>query len=630
MNSDNFKSLVLEPVLKMPFSETQRPLRVPDYQRAFSWEEKQISLFIGDLQKYIGKGSDYYFGHFIVEEMENGWELVDGQQRISTFVIFLMVCRKFLDGKLSGEVESLVQRFSTVSYDQENLRRIAANLDKLDELLADFPDRKKAIPARELVERFAFESGTVSRSLERIVSAMLQFVGAFKNGMGGLLQSEIPEYIEVILKSNCSIHVAKGENAKAVAIRIFEMHNTRGVPLTLIEIVKAKLMQFVYDQSSRDRDQNVKIIQQEFGEIYRMEEALAAETFRGDMTLAQLLRLHLRVVDDGKTQSEADFSKPASNASNEDTLTYLDERLATAGEDYAVNLAIEFRKSVSIVSDKLVEWDDEDDLVGDVLILERDISTQLFLVLFRRFGQEVESVITTQTLRNWERLLFTRDFHEGYYNLKGGRDNFPQLFFRVADKHNDVDQVIEAYLQNGFRTDRTSNLQSLVRKYVEDNESQILKNAFYWRSQKMKYGIYKFEKREKNDMASNIREIVKGTISVEHILPQNWHWILDEPEVMEPTRSTFIGKVDGFINGIGNLMLLNPSSNTSMGNMHPSKKSYVNISEGGSYSWHETMRPRWGDRDAEKWEKIVDARGREIYQFILSKLLAPEMGAETS
>ena len=88
------------------------------------------------------------------------------------------------------------------------------------------------------------------------------------------------------------------------------MQNTRGIPLTTLEVIKAMLMKIVYDHGGEDRRSKVGQIQAEFGEIYGMEERLAVRSFRGEMTMEQLLRLHLRVVDDGTKNSANDFHSP--------------------------------------------------------------------------------------------------------------------------------------------------------------------------------------------------------------------------------------------------------------------------------------------------------------------------------
>ena len=60
---------------------------IPRYQRAYSWGKKQREQLIEDLRDVKGK---YYFGHFLFEESgdDNTIKVIDGQQRITTHVIF--------------------------------------------------------------------------------------------------------------------------------------------------------------------------------------------------------------------------------------------------------------------------------------------------------------------------------------------------------------------------------------------------------------------------------------------------------------------------------------------------------------------------------------------------------------
>ena len=67
-----------------------KKLRVPSYQRAYAWEEPQLVQFVSDL---LSTGKEYYYGHFILEENSDSFKIIDGQQRITTFILFLLICR---------------------------------------------------------------------------------------------------------------------------------------------------------------------------------------------------------------------------------------------------------------------------------------------------------------------------------------------------------------------------------------------------------------------------------------------------------------------------------------------------------------------------------------------------------
>ena len=124
-------------------------ISVPDYQRAYSWDtdvseekSKQVNTFLLDLQDYIGSHSatPYYLGHFLFEDRGQGkYAIIDGQQRLTTVVIFIAALyKKLLKIKGVAKVEDLGDdlcelyrdtvkhdnhyHFSTVKYDNRMFR----------------------------------------------------------------------------------------------------------------------------------------------------------------------------------------------------------------------------------------------------------------------------------------------------------------------------------------------------------------------------------------------------------------------------------------------------------------------------------------------------------------------------
>ena len=92
--------------VKKLFDESDIQFSVPAYQRAYSWEvnsdKKQVKQFLQDLIEQIdftrvdeeGKiqRKIYFLGHFLFEnnpENSNKYWIIDGQQRLTTIVIFM-------------------------------------------------------------------------------------------------------------------------------------------------------------------------------------------------------------------------------------------------------------------------------------------------------------------------------------------------------------------------------------------------------------------------------------------------------------------------------------------------------------------------------------------------------------
>jgi hypothetical protein len=179
----------------------------------------------------------------------------------------------------------------------------------------------------------------------------------------------------------------------------------------------------------------------------------------------------------------------------------------------------------------------------------------------------------------------------------------------------------------GFRDDRTGgDLQKVVLEDFGKWKDQFLTSIFGWRRDKVVYALYKYEVSQNAD----IRRIMKETISVEHILPQNWEWDWIEKDDSPPkkfsveeerqaNRQQMQSKISSCINGLGNLLLVTRQENSALGNEHPARKDYLKICQGGSYLEHEEKRDLW--KSSAQWETLIAERGRRIYDFILTKML---------
>ena len=75
---------------------------IPLYQRDYSWKKDNISEFINDIfdayRDYIkNNNTNYFFGSIITvidDKDHNKHNLIDGQQRLTTFILFLKIIQK--------------------------------------------------------------------------------------------------------------------------------------------------------------------------------------------------------------------------------------------------------------------------------------------------------------------------------------------------------------------------------------------------------------------------------------------------------------------------------------------------------------------------------------------------------
>lgn len=81
---------------------------IPDYQRAYAWDDtRQLPEFLEDIENQT-LGRDYFLGTILFQEKgKKGnfeWiDVVDGQQRITTTIIFMKALLSELKDKITDE-----------------------------------------------------------------------------------------------------------------------------------------------------------------------------------------------------------------------------------------------------------------------------------------------------------------------------------------------------------------------------------------------------------------------------------------------------------------------------------------------------------------------------------------------
>lgn len=201
--------------------------KIPEYQKEYYWGEKQINVFIDDLLEFsqINTSEEneqfkkYYLGHFILEKADNEEisYIMDGQQRITTVYLFLLVCAYFEENK---NIYDFI-RFSPASDDIAGLETIKRTLNY----------KKKGI---SILENLSSQAKTLSfKRMFKAIEILIKSFNEIENKKGTLEISKIKEYLKIIYTAYCTVAIF---NDKAVASQIFELHNKHGFHLVETEM----------------------------------------------------------------------------------------------------------------------------------------------------------------------------------------------------------------------------------------------------------------------------------------------------------------------------------------------------------------------------------------------------------
>jgi protein of hypothetical function DUF262 len=187
---------------------TQEKYIIPLYQRDYAWTEKEIAQLIEDINDIDDKSNEiYYIGSLIVHKRNNTYEVIDGQQRLTTLYLLLACLGYNLEQSLTFACRE------KSNYTLENLLLFLNNNDHLT------LDEKKIKP--EIKEGIDIINKIINNNLFDKQS----FINKLKNVV--LYRIEVPE--------NTDLN------------RYFEIMNTRGEQLEAQDIVKADLMSGLND-----------------------------------------------------------------------------------------------------------------------------------------------------------------------------------------------------------------------------------------------------------------------------------------------------------------------------------------------------------------------------------------------
>lgn len=586
--------------------------QIPDYQRAYAWGKSQIEPFINDILEYSEhsiRNKNYYLGHFILENSSNGKraDIIDGQQRISTIYLFLLVCKT-----LSKNDEIPEIHFSPVSFDEDGLNWIKNILEQND-----------SIESKLL--KLSGISTDHTKSLNRMIDAVKLFLESFLDhcvNKAKLKRDKIDEYIEVILKANCSSAIY---NDKAVSSQIFELHNTRGIGLTETEKVKSLLMKNVYVNS--DDPDDIKVIQEKFAEAFKMEEKASANWLRGEMPLDTILAFHFRAIDDGD-KNEA-FDHPSSvNGGDNGCFAYVKAKLNEKSKaeivTYAKNVASEFAKTMEIITEVIPTEDKDNQLIGDILLLDRNRSIIFLLRAFRATNE-----IDVNILERWENFILSYEIISkgGYfYNHKSWRNNYESIFKSINREEKYLASckklLYKFYHEEESFANHWEHLGNNCVKYFD--RINWSSGVYGWNGF-IAYILYKYEiDKEKDSVYKTIREHIfkDDHVSIDHIVPKSLSWPdfgypnYNELESRQEADEAW-AKVVSVIHGIGNLALSTSNYNSSDSNSLPTlhvetyrKCGLVKTSEQVS---------KW-DNPENFVDNIIE-RTKEIKQFISEYVL---------
>lgn len=215
--------------------------KIPKYQRSYAWEKQNVRELFEDIQEALDTKANHYVGTVVLAKTdhEEVFNIVDGQQRVTTIVLFISVIIRKLEDK---EDHDFYRRYYIKQKDQFKLTPLERDKDFCFQLL----DGALTLEPESKSQRFMMDAYS---EMENIVDHHIKDPVEFLKAIESL---SILEFIE------------KNESD---AIRIFQTVNDRGRDLSRMDKMKSLLFYFSNKYLSEKYDDDIN---DKFGEIFEL------------------------------------------------------------------------------------------------------------------------------------------------------------------------------------------------------------------------------------------------------------------------------------------------------------------------------------------------------------------------
>jgi hypothetical protein len=497
---------------------------VQDYQRAYSWDtgkkdsdlKKQVNTFLNDLQDYLRSDvvTPYYFGHFLYEKIgDNKYAIIDGQQRLTTIVIFVSALFKSIahERELTEREEVILEdmikrkssyKFSTVQYDNQLFRDYV-----IDHLKKD-------------------HYGIETTSGHRLVAAY----DYFQDKLQIMNLTTREALLSAVVNASCTTHIVNGE---AEAIQMFIFQNDRGKKPSNLEIIKAQFMYNIHIYGGEDTEALIQEVKNRFEHVYRSISDIE-EFVDEDAVLTHTLKIYFNSLWESNTieRINAEITKP--------------DRL-----DFIKNFTIELDRSFNNISRLNKDRKESVFIEGALLCGRFDIILPFFIKAYTNGIELKEIERMAKVLGD----LVLRDVV-----IKTRADLRSRLDGVFKSFSTSIEEIIERINYMKYTTDwwwaywNNDTLKNAVESNWYSNYHSIAK-IILW-----KYENFLIEKEGKAGYAPISYSSIKNP-HLEHIAPQT------ENEEVAAGYDTYDEDFkEKYLLSLGNFLLLSAPHNESIGN----------------------------------------------------------------
>lgn len=510
-------------------------LNIPDYQRSYSWGILQLSDFLEDIQNQK-LGRSYFYGTVLFQEkgLDENYEIidiVDGQQRLTTVIIFMAVVIEKLSELISNDVEQEELDLLRETYIKHR-RRYKLQMQSEDN---DFFHSY-------ILENSSGKDYARTPAQTRLIYAK----DYFSRHLSGYGKEELEE-IKKKVDENLRVLVYSVKDT-AEATLIFETTNDRGKNLTDLEKIKSFVMYKSYMASENPPEELLSKIRNRFSEIYR-----EYESFSQEMSEDSILQYHFICSENwsGKEYQrnvqalKKHINKMVGNNKDTQVLEYIDK--------YTRELKETFSTVKILLKSKIRP-------VRDIFLLNR--ISNFWPLLIKSY--KLDTSENKEQFHSVARLLEIYSFRIYAINQNRGNTGQSKLYGLAKDFEGNYKSLCES-------------LSLLIEEYSDDKsfKNNLSRIDLYHKvgSKDLGYLFWKYENYLRSDFQPKAPPMSEDEISdkssnlkmsIEHVASQTpAKSVVNDVDILPKIDEDF---EEQYLHSIGNLTIDPLSANASKGN----------------------------------------------------------------
>ena len=534
---------------------SNRLFYIPDYQRAYSWQEEHRTDMFDDIKNLKNEPEDNFHFMATIVGLRRGEkristnryhviDIVDGQQRITTLALLLKAIERTLptDDEEARELRKLL-----VKGDQTSPILLQTNHDRRHYFAnylrsGEFPSVKEAqtLADRELLSAIQECEDFVNNEWDDGIELL------------GIIKNQLTFIFHEI-------------DREAAVYTVFEVLNNRGLDVSSLDKLKSRLMAVAFEDDQGNSDQHISELHDIWSEIY------STIGVRQDLSAEEVLKF-------GATLRSP--SQTGKLLSEKSAVNHLMKGCQSTSATIDVsNWLLEVTKAY----DKFLDHTGSSRKAVNKIVHARLLGLAIIL-------RECSSEEKEELLEQWEKTTF-RIFSLCKSDSRLRKPDYVKLAWQTWNEpESNADEIVMT-----LRGLISGN--SVEKAFIEKP------NCYRKWEEELRYLLYRYEEHlaEQQGQKLNNEEwnriwAVSVSRSIEHILPQS----KGSRKPLAP------GQKGIFVHRLGNLLLLPPGVNSKLGDKDPKEKAECYL-QTGLLSVAEVARTiqqdGWGEKQVEEREQ---------------------------